>query len=195
MAPSLTRPGGANLPLAFGLALAAGVVVERGLRDFSGAFGGDGGTAAAAPSGGGKNPLPGWRASVTDQGVDFAGGSRIFAPTAGKVLKVGAPGWPQGHPGTNGVLLQLADGTIMYFYEGLSAAVHAGQHVNAGELIARGIPGQSIEVGLADSSGVPLAHSWAASRGDPHTPIGGHGPVNPWARKAEQLLRSFGVAL
>lgn len=100
------------------------------------------------------NPLPGWKRTRTDQGVDFYGGHKILAPENGVVLKTGAPGWPEG----GGVLIKTASGKIVYFYEGLRPTVKPGQKVRAGQVIAHGIPGGSIEVGFADSNGVPLSH-------------------------------------
>ncbi len=118
---------------------------------------GAGGEAApsAASRAGHSNPLPGWSRSRIDQGVDFYGGRKIVAPEAGTVVKTGAPGWP----GEGGVLLKLAKGGYLFFYEQLTAVVHVGQQVTAGQQIASGTPGGSIEVGFADASGVPLAHS------------------------------------
>ena len=122
-----------------------------------------GGKVGAGPEGapgqagasGRANPLPGWKRSRIDQGVDFYGGSRINAPEAATVAAVGAPGWPEG----GGVLLHLAKGGYLYIYEGLKSLVNVGEKVQTGQQIASGIPGGSIEVGFADAQGVPLSHS------------------------------------
>ena len=94
-----------------------------------------------------------------DQGVDFTGTGPIVAIGDAKILRVGAPGWPEG----GGVLYQLTNGPlageVIFVYEGVDATVQAGQTVKAGEQIATFRPGGSIEIGLADASGVPLSHA------------------------------------
>jgi murein DD-endopeptidase MepM/ murein hydrolase activator NlpD len=93
-----------------------------------------------------------------DQGVDFTGSGPIAAVGDAEILKVGAPGWPEG----GGVLYRLLGGEragqIIFVYEGVEPTVRAGQHVSAGEQIATFVPGGSIEMGFADASGVPLSH-------------------------------------
>jgi murein DD-endopeptidase MepM/ murein hydrolase activator NlpD len=159
--------------IAGGILLTAGIS-GRSIRDVlagkggkikplvgSGGSGGPAGSTApasihAGPGAAGVvNPLPGWSRSRIDQGVDFYGGRRIVAPESATVVSTGAPGWPEG----GGVLLHLASGPYLYIYEGLDAAVKAGEKVAAGQLVARGRSGGSIEVGYADASGVPLSHS------------------------------------
>jgi Transglycosylase SLT domain len=94
-----------------------------------------------------------------DQGVDFTGGGPIVAIGDALVLQVGAPGWPE----EGGVLYELLDGPLkgqsIFVYEGVDATVQAGQTVSAGQQIATFRPGGSIEIGLADSAGVPLSHA------------------------------------
>jgi hypothetical protein len=94
-----------------------------------------------------------------DQGVDFTGTGAIAAIGKAIVLQVGAPGWPEG----GGVLYQLLEGPLtgqsIFVYEGVDATVQPGQTVAAGQQIATFRPGGSIEIGLADSSGVPLSHA------------------------------------
>ncbi len=93
-----------------------------------------------------------------DQGVDFTGSGPIVAIGRALVLQVGAPGWPEG----GGVLYQLLDGPLkgqsVFVYEGVDATVQPGQVVDAGQQLATFRPGGSIEIGFADSSGVPLSH-------------------------------------
>ncbi len=93
-----------------------------------------------------------------DQGVDFVGSGAIVAIGNAKVLRVGAPGWPE----EGGVLYQLLDGPLkgetIFLYEGVDATVQAGQTVKAGEQIATFRPGGSIEIGFADAAGTPLSH-------------------------------------
>jgi murein DD-endopeptidase MepM/ murein hydrolase activator NlpD len=93
-----------------------------------------------------------------DQGVDFTGSGAIVAIGNAKVLRVGAPGWPEG----GGVLYQLLDGPLkgetIFAYEGVDVTVQAGQTVKAGEQIATFRPGGSIETGFADAVGTPLSH-------------------------------------
>ena len=93
-----------------------------------------------------------------DQGVDFVGSGPIVAIGNAKVLRVGAPGWPE----EGGVLYQLLDGPLkgetIFVYEGVDATVQPGQVVKAGEQIATFRPGGSIETGFADQAGTPLSH-------------------------------------
>jgi murein DD-endopeptidase MepM/ murein hydrolase activator NlpD len=93
-----------------------------------------------------------------DQGVDFVGSGAIVAIGDAKVLRVGAPGWPE----EGGVLYQLLDGPLkgetIFVYEGVDATVQPGQTVRAGEQIATFRPGGSIEIGFADAAGTPLSH-------------------------------------
>jgi murein DD-endopeptidase MepM/ murein hydrolase activator NlpD len=94
-----------------------------------------------------------------DQGVDFTGSGPIVAVGDAKVLRVGAPGWPE----EGGVLYQLLDGPLkgetVFVYEGVDATVQAGQTVKAGQQIATFRPGGSIETGFADAAGTPLSHA------------------------------------
>jgi murein DD-endopeptidase MepM/ murein hydrolase activator NlpD len=94
-----------------------------------------------------------------DQGVDFVGTGPIVAIGDAKVLRVGAPGWPE----EGGVLYQLLDGPLkgetVFVYEGVDATVQAGQTVKAGQQIATFRPGGSIETGFADAAGTPLSHA------------------------------------
>jgi hypothetical protein len=94
-----------------------------------------------------------------DQGVDFTGEGAIVAIGEARILAVGAPGWPE----EGGVLYQLLDGPlrgqVIFVYEGVDAAVQAGETVKAGQQIASFRPGGSIETGFADAAGVPLSHA------------------------------------
>jgi murein DD-endopeptidase MepM/ murein hydrolase activator NlpD len=94
-----------------------------------------------------------------DQGVDFTGAGPIVAVGDAKVLRVGAPGWPE----EGGVLYQLLDGPLkgetVYVFEGVDATVQAGQTVKAGQQIATFRPGGSIETGFSDAAGTPLSHA------------------------------------
>jgi murein DD-endopeptidase MepM/ murein hydrolase activator NlpD len=124
------------------------------------------------------NPLPGWSRSRIDQGVDFYGGRRILAPEAGTVVSTGAVGWPEG----GGVLLHTVKGAYIYIYEGVDAIVKAGDRVTAGQEIATGRPGGSIEVGFANASGEPLSHTEYYE-----------GKVTVWGRKAARWLNLLGA--
>ncbi len=94
-----------------------------------------------------------------DQGVDFTGVGPIAAVGDARILQTGAPGWPEG----GGVLYQLLDGSragqVIFVYEGIEATVHAGERVSAGERIGTFVAGGSIEMGFADTNGVPLSHA------------------------------------
>ncbi len=48
---------------------------------------------------------------------------------------------------------------MIFVYEGVNATVQAGQTVSAGQQIATFRPGGSIEIGFADSAGVPISHA------------------------------------
>ncbi len=83
-----------------------------------------------------------------DQGVDFTGAGPILAIGDARILATGAPGWPEG----GGVLYKLLDGPeagkTIFVFEGVQAAVRAGQRVSAGQQIAS----------FVDENGVPLSH-------------------------------------
>lgn len=112
-------------------------------------------------------PFPaskGWTWSRTDQGTDFGYGANVGAPIralgSGVVIKTGAPGWP----GEGGILLKLdkakhLPSPYVFVYEGIEPTVSAGDRVKKGQLVGRGGITGSIEIGFADSAGVPLAHS------------------------------------
>jgi Transglycosylase SLT domain len=123
-----------------------------------------------------------------DMGVDFTGTGPILAIGNAKVLKIGAPGWPNGGAGPSGqgVLYQLLDGPragqIIYVYEGLTPTVHPGQRVVAGQRIATFYPGSSIEIGFADGSGAPLSHASYYE-----------GKVTGWGKRMYTFLHSLGV--
>jgi hypothetical protein len=123
-----------------------------------------------------------------DQGVDYVGQGPINAIGNARILRVGAPGWPNGGagPAGQGVLYKLLDGpqqgSIVFVYEGITPTVKAGEEVVAGQQIATFYPGSSIEIGFADSAGVPLAH-------DHYT----EGKVTGWGRKMDDFLTSVGA--
>jgi hypothetical protein len=117
----------------------------------------------------------------TDEGVDFTGVGPIEAIGDAKILRIGAPGWPEG----GGVLYQLLNGPragqVIYVYEGVAPTVKAGEHVAAGGQIATFVKGGSIEIGFADPSGAPLAHG-----------IYREGDVTEWGRVMRAFLDEIG---
>ncbi len=140
-----------------------------------------------------------------DQGVDFTGTGPIEAVGDAQILQTGAPGWPEG----GGVLYQLLDGSragqVIYVYEGIRATVRAGQRVSAGQQIGVFVPGGSIEMGFANSAGVPLSHAeytegvetvWGHKMANFLSSIGGPSTLNPelgqlspekWSRLIKRL--------
>jgi hypothetical protein len=96
-----------------------------------------------------------------DQGVDFTGHGPILAIGRAKILRTGAPGWPEG----GGVLYELLEGPlkgkVIFTYEGVDVPhwLKPGMIVRKGQPIATFRPGGSIETGLADRSGVPISHT------------------------------------
>jgi murein DD-endopeptidase MepM/ murein hydrolase activator NlpD len=116
-----------------------------------------------------------------DQGVDFTGTGPIEAVGDAQILQTGAPGWPEG----GGVLYQLLDGSragqVIYVFEGIQATVHAGQRVSAGQQVGVFVPGGSIEMGFADTSGAPLSHNEYTE-----------GVETVWGRKMAAFLSSIG---
>ena len=119
-----------------------------------------------------------------DQGVDFVGSGPIKAIGKARILKIGAPGWPGG----GGVLYRLLDGShagqVVFVYEGIAPTVHAGQLVLAGQQIGTFVPGSStgIEIGFADSNGVPLSHATYHE-----------GDVTKWGRRMAEFLSTIGT--
>jgi len=110
-------------------------------------------------------PLPPseWTSGRVDQGVDFvnkSADSRILAIGKAKILSTGAVGWPGG----GGILYQLLEGPdrgkVVYVYENVKPHVRSGQIVAAGQTIAtmKGTGYPWLEMGWADSSGVPVSH-------------------------------------
>jgi murein DD-endopeptidase MepM/ murein hydrolase activator NlpD len=118
-----------------------------------------------------------------DMGVDFTGVGPISAVGDAKVLRTGAPGWPEG----GGVLYQLLNGPrasqVIYVYEGVAATVKAGERVSAGQQIANFVPGGSIEMGFADAAGAPLAAG-----------VYQEGDVTEWGREMQSFLDEIGGA-
>src|SRR4051794_10389605 len=123
-----------------------------------------------------------------DMGVDYVGQGPINAIGNARILRIGAPGWPNGGagPAGQGVLYKLLDGpqqgSIIYVYEGVRPTVQAGDEVVAGQQIATFYPGSSIEIGFSDAAGAPLAH-------DIYT----EGMVTSWGRKMDTFLSSVGA--
>ncbi len=118
-----------------------------------------------------------------DQGVTFIGTGPIVAIGDAKVLAVGAPGRPKG----GGVLYKLLSGEragqVVFVYEGVKATVRPGEKVSAGEQIATFVPGSSIEIGFANSDGIPLSHSEYNK-----------GEKTQWGREMASFLSGIGGA-
>lgn len=164
------------MALAFGALVAGAVVLDYGVKSAKGAFSSNtGGGGLAGSPGGGKvknvkgfpaavDPLPGAIGSRLDQGID-ATGKRFLAPWSGKVVYSSQfdTGWAGG--GYVAIQSDSDPSKVYYLAEGIAPIVHVGQHVTAGQDIARpavnpynGIIG-NIEAGLANPSnpGQPLA--------------------------------------
>lgn len=117
-----------------------------------------------------KNPFRHARytASRIDQGVDYSGSGPIYAIGRGVVEEARGndPGWLGGY-----VRYRLTDGPFagqrIYVAEGISPAVHAGQHVGPNIVVAHMHGG--IETGFSSGSELTLArtHGQAATGGDP----------------------------
>jgi hypothetical protein len=108
------------------------------------------------------NPLPvGFKKGRTDQGVDFSGaaGDPILSMGEGVVTKVSS----DFYAGQPAVYYRITSGPLagreLYAGEQLIPDVHAGQHIKAGQLIARyATSGTAIEYGFA-RNGAPEAQS------------------------------------
>ena len=135
-----------------------------------------------------QSPFPHAIKGRIDMGVDYVGQGPINAIGNARILRIGAPGWPNGGagPAGQGVLYKLLDGpqqgSIIYVYEGLRPTVQAGDEVVAGQQIATFYPGSSIEIGFADASGLALAHG-----------VYTEGMVTDWGRKMDDFLSSVGA--
>ncbi len=135
-----------------------------------------------------QSPFPHAIKGRIDQGVDYVGTGPINAIGNARILRVGAPGWPNGGagPAGQGVLYKLLDGPqagqIIFVYEGVRPTVKAGDEVVAGQQIATFYPGSSIEIGFADASGVPLAHDHYSE-----------GKVTGWGSRMNAFLSSVGA--
>ena len=128
----------------------------------------DGAEAALRTIAGNKRfafPAPGWQNSRTDMGKDFAythEGQPILALSSGTIVKT-SPG-EEHWEGGNGFLLKLdnAKGVpsqYVYYYEGIVPTVKPGDKVKKGQLVGEGGITGSIEIGWANSEGVPLSVS------------------------------------
>lgn len=108
-----------------------------------------------------KFPFLEYQTGRIDQGVDYTGKGPILAVGRAQILRVGAPGWPEG----GGVLYKLLEGPLaghsVYVYEGVDVPkyIKPGLIVHAGQPIATFRKGGSIEIGLANEAGVPLSHA------------------------------------
>lgn len=100
-----------------------------------------------------KNPIgAGLSPERVDMGVDFGGAGPLYAIGDGTITQAYSSG--SGWPGGGWVGLKLTDGRIMYYAEDIIPAVHAGQHVKAGQLVAHATGGNSgIELGWASGQG------------------------------------------
>lgn len=113
--------------------------------------------------------------SRTDEGVDYTGQGQIGAIGKARYLGQGqGPGWASGGGGGSGygVVYHLLKGPHkgqnVFLYEGIAAAgksLSPGDTIKKGQTIASFVPGGSIEMGLSDKSGAPLAQS-TYSEGD-----------------------------
>lgn len=102
-----------------------------------------------------KNPIgPGLTPERVDMGVDFGGSGPLYALGHGVITQVYGLGGGSGWPGGGWIGLKLDDGREMYYAEDISPSVHAGQTVNAGQLIGHATGGSSgIEIGWASGQG------------------------------------------
>lgn len=102
-----------------------------------------------------KNPVGrGLTAERVDMGVDFGGSGPLYALGHGVITQVYGLGGGSGWPGGGWIGLRLDDGREVYYAEDVSPAVHAGQTVNAGQLIGHATGGASgIEIGWASGQG------------------------------------------
>jgi murein DD-endopeptidase MepM/ murein hydrolase activator NlpD len=121
-----------------------------------------------------KNPIgPGLTPERVDMGVDFGGSGPLYALGHGVITQVYTSG--SGWPGGGWIGLKLDDGREMYYAEDVSPAVHAGQTVQAGQLIGHATGGSSgIEVGWASGQGTGTE---AAKLGQQNM----HGDPGSWA--------------
>jgi murein DD-endopeptidase MepM/ murein hydrolase activator NlpD len=102
-----------------------------------------------------KNPIgSGLTPERVDMGVDFGGSGPLYALGHGQITQVYGLGGGSGWPGGGWIGLKLDDGREMYYAEDISPVVHAGQTVQAGQLIGHATGGSSgIELGWASGSG------------------------------------------
>lgn len=131
-----------------------------------------------------------------DQGVDFTGAGEIYALGDGIVTRVmqSGSGWPgQGAVVNYKITSGPAAGQFVYVAEDFAPAVQLGQRVKKGDVIGHATgSGQApgIEMGWAQSSGIPLAPRPAPRPANQYTPQGadflsfvkGGGSVTPFSQ-------------
>ncbi len=145
------------------------------------------------------NPLPAnaWAPGRTDQGFDASPlrpNAPILATGRGRVVAIGAPGWPEG----GGVTYRLTQGPQrgkeIYNFEGLNpvAKLDAGDVLHRGEVIARGRQGGSIETGYYQGnptvSGHPLHNQLVSNPGVTYSVAGSDGQPTLGALQFEHQI-------
>lgn len=139
------------------------------------------------------NPIPsGVAPNRLDQGADFTGNGQVRALGDGVVIETQGGGWPGGpfmsYRLTNGP----AAGKVVYIAEEITPLVRTGEHVSAGQPVAR-MHG-FIETGWADSTGTTTESQTAAGGhiSGGNLPGGGANPTK-LGKNFDQLLVRLGA--
>jgi hypothetical protein len=120
-------------------------------------------------------------------GVDYGGSGPLYAIGSGTITSVRNAGWPGGAF----IGLHLDSGQYVYYAEDITAHVHVGQRVSAGQLVGTATGGPSgIEVGWAAAPGTGSTLAAASGQAAPGSDPGAH--PTAYGVSFNNLIKSLG---